>query len=384
VSRFLFVVPPLAGHVNPAAAVSRALSERGHEVAWVGPESFLRPVLGPDATIYRTGLRMYRGLRDTGTTAERAFLDEYVLPLARFVMSAVEAATDSFGPDLLVVDQHAVAGALVALRRDLPWAGLLPSSMALHRDRSPEVDAWAHGPLAKLCAEAGLPGIDPLSVLYSPHLQVAFTTTALTGPVELSPQAVLVGPALAERAGDPSFPLDWLDPARRHVLVTVGTQNVDVATNFYRRVIDALDGRRLQAIVVAPTESLPDPPEHVLIAPRVPILDLLPHLDAVVCHGGMNTVCEALLHGIPLVLAPITLDQPVTAEQIVRAGAGIRVDFTTAASADLGAALDAVLTEPSYRAAARRVGDSLRAAGGAPAAAQHLEALVVGSTLSPC
>lgn len=375
-SRFLFVVPPLAGHVNPAAAVSRALSERGHEVAWAGPESFLRPVLGPDATVYRTGMRMYRGLRDTGTTPEQAFLDGYVLPLARFVLDAVDQAVESFGPDLLVVDQHAVAGALVAVRRGLLWAGLLPSSMALHRDRSPEVDAWAHGPLAKLCAEAGLPEIDPLSVLYSPHLQLAFTTTALTGPVELPPHVVLVGPALAERHGDPPFPLEWLDPARRHVLVTVGTLNVDVATDFYRRVIDAVDGERLQAIVVAPAESQPDAPEHVLVAPRVPMLDLLPHLDAVVCHGGMNTVCEAMLHGIPLVLAPIHLDQPVTVEQIVRAGAGIRVDFDTASSAGLSAALDAVLSGPSYRDAARRVGDSLRAAGGAPVAARHLEAFV--------
>src|SRR5947209_19508604 len=117
------------GHVNPAVAVSRALSGRGHEVAWAGPESFLRPILGPDATIHRTGMRMYRGLRDTGTTAGQAFLDGYVLPLARFVIGAVDQAVESFGPDLVVVDQHAIAGALVAIRRGLPWAGLLPSSM---------------------------------------------------------------------------------------------------------------------------------------------------------------------------------------------------------------------------------------------------------------
>jgi MGT family glycosyltransferase len=255
--------------------------------------------------------------------------------------------------------------------------------MALHRDRSPEVDAWAHGPLAKFCVEAGLPEIDPLSVLYSPHLQLAFTTTALTGPVELPPHVVLVGPALAERAGDPPFPLDWLDPARRHVLVTVGTLNIDVATDFYRRVIDALDGERLQAIVVAPVESLPDAPEHVLVAPRVPMLELLPHMHAVVCHAGMNTVCEAMLHDVPLVLAPINLDQPVTADQIVRAGAGTRVDFDTASSVELRSALDDVLSGVSYRDAARRVGDSLRAAGGAPVAAEHLEALVARRPPTP-
>ncbi len=39
----------------------------------------------------------------------------------------------------------------------------------------------------------------------------------------------------------------------------------------------------------------------------------------------------------------------------------------------------AVLDDPSYRAAARRVGESFAAAGGAPAAADQLETLLTGS-----
>jgi UDP:flavonoid glycosyltransferase YjiC (YdhE family) len=373
VARFLFVVPPLAGNVNPAAAVARALASRGHDVAWVGPESFLRPVLGPDATIFRTGMRMYRDVRGAGSAL--TFLNQYVLPLARFVIAAVDEAVRTFEPDALVVDQHAPAGALVGFRHGLPWASLLPSSMALGHYRPAEVDVWAKGPLARYCAEVGLPDIDPLTAMYSPHLQVAFTTTALTGPVEAPPHAVLVGPALGDRPDDTAFPMDWLDPARRHVLVTVGTLNTDVAADFYRRAVDALDGERWQGIVVAPDGTLADVPDHVMAVPHVPMLELMPALDAVVSHGGMNTVCEAALHGVPMVLAPITLDQPVTAEQVVRAGAGVRVDFDAASPAELRAALESVLGDPSPRDASRRIGDSFRAAGGAAAAAQHLERL---------
>lgn len=374
--RFLFVVPPVPGHVNPAAAVARALSAQGHETAWVGPESSLRPVLGPEATVYRTGMRLYRDVRGPGVNAGLAFMTEYVLPLAKFVIQAVEAAVDAFRPDVLVVDQHAVAGALVAFRRGLPWAGLLPSSMALGGHRPPEVDVWVRGPLAKYCADLGLADIDPLSAMYSPYLQIAFTTTALTGPLELPPHTVLVGSALGERPDDAAFPVEWFDPARRHVLVTVGTLNVDVAAGFYRRVVEGLDGERHQAVVVAPAEAVPDAPDHVLVAPRIPMLDVLPHIDAVVCHGGMNTVCEAALHGAPLVLAPITLDQPVTAEQVVRAGAGLRVDFDTASPEELRSALETVLDDPSFGEASRRIGDSLRAAGGTALAVRRLEGLL--------
>ena len=35
-ARFLFVVPPFAGHVNPTIPVAAELVSRGHEVAWAG------------------------------------------------------------------------------------------------------------------------------------------------------------------------------------------------------------------------------------------------------------------------------------------------------------------------------------------------------------
>ena len=55
------------------------------------------------------------------------------------------------------------------------------------------------------------------------------------------------------------------------------------------------------------------------------MLELLPELDAVLCHGGMGTVTEALAHGVPLVVAPIRADQPAVARQVTQAGAGLEV-----------------------------------------------------------
>ena len=54
----------------------------------------------------------------------------------------------------------------------------------------------------------------------------------------------------------------------------------------------------------------------------MPQLALLRHVDAVVCHGGHNTLCEALALGLQLVLAPVRDDHPLVADQVVAAGAG--------------------------------------------------------------
>jgi zeaxanthin glucosyltransferase len=381
-SRFLFVVLPLAGHINAPLAVSEVLLEAGHEVAWCGPESYLRPLVGPDATVCPTGSRFYPEQDRHGPAALRQVWDTYLVPMAQFTLRAVERAVTGYRPDVLVADQHAFAGALVAQRHGLRWATLAPSALELTRrpGDAPEVDAFVGSHLALLRQKAGLPPGPDAEVLFSPHLVIAFTTEALTGPGRRPEHCVLVGPALGRGPAYAGFPWDWLDPHRQHVLVTVGTLADSVARDFFATATRALAGLgdRLQAVLVAPADAVPDPPEHILVAARVPTLRMMPQLQAVVSHGGMGIVGEALAGGVPLVVAPIRYDQPTVADQVAAAGAGLRVPFAGLTAQQLRAAVIAVLDDPAYRAGARRVGDSFAAAGGAAAAAAHLERLAAG------
>jgi zeaxanthin glucosyltransferase len=379
VSRFLFFVPPLIGHIIPAAAVAAALTERGHEVAWTGSESRLRPWLGPEATVYPTGMRLFRGQPDTGMTAVKSLWEGFTVPFARFTLPAVEKAVEAYRPDVLVSDQQALAGALVAQRHSLPWATLCASTLELTRPfkQLPKVEAWLGGHLATLAAEAGLDIDQAGDLRFSPHLVIIFISRALMGELTFPDHFMFVGPALGPRPPVPGFPWDWLDPARRHVLVTVGTMADSVEVDFYGRAVEGLRplGDSVQAIVVGPPEAMPDVPEHILVQPRVPMLELMPRLDAVVCHAGTNTVCEALAYGVPLVVAPLTRDQPVSAALVVGAGAGIRVHFHRVSAGALRAAVLALLSDPAYRTAAGRIRDSSAAGGGVAAAAERLERL---------
>ncbi|WP_327287809.1 glycosyltransferase [Streptomyces sp. NBC_01198] len=381
--RYLFVSLPLTGHAHPMAAVSRALTARGHEVLWAGSESFLRPVLGPDAAIAPIPLRAHRGQADRGMAAARSRWAGYAVPHAKATLPGIERAVAAFRPDVLAVDQHAVAGAIAAHRAGLPWASLAPTTMELTRPYRalPRVEAWIHAQMAAAWAAAGMPGEPPHDLRFSPHLLIGFTGTALSGPLGWPDNAVLVGPALAPRPPDRDFPWDRLDPARRLVLVTVGTLSMDLAQDFHARVVEALRplARTVQAIVVAPDGTVPGAPEgDVLVRSRAPVLELMPRLDAVVSHGGLNTVCEALAHGVPLVVAPIKGDQPINAARVEAVGAGRRVRFASVRPKELREELLAVMEEPSYRAAAHRVARSFAAAGGAGAAARHLEGLLDG------
>ena len=186
------------------------------------------------------------------------------------------------------------------------------------------------------------------------------------------------GSSFTDRPDATPFPWEWLDPARRHVLVSLGTVNAQAGARFMAAAVEALAPMDLQAVLVAPPElvTVPHDVTNVMVRSRVPQVALLGHVDAVVSHGGHNTVCESLAHGLPLVLAPIRDDQPIVADQVVRAGAGVRVRFGRVGPVELREHLETVLDDPAYRRAARAVGESFRQAGGAGAAADAVGRLL--------
>ena len=383
VARFLFVVVPVVSHLWPAVAIGDALAAAGHEVAWCGPEGDLRPLVGPGMTIYPTGKRSYREFHEVGMAAVRELWDEYVMPLNRFIRGPVDRAVAEYQPDVVVADQYALAGALAAGARGVRWATLCAGILELTPPAAdPGVAQWARLKVAQARETAGLPADDGLDLLFSPYLVIATTARALTGTAPMPEHCVLIGAALGPRRTDPGFSWDWWDPGRRHVLVTAGTMSAHLVQGYLPRLMAALEpmAARVQVVLNAAADALPDPPPHVLVAPRVPMLDLMPRLDAVLCQAGQSTVNEALAHGVPLVVAPIRLGELIVAEQVTRAGAGIAVSFEEATPAQLGAAVTAVLGEPGYRARARRISEEFAAAGGAGAAAAHLAALAAGGS----
>ncbi|MFE6748499.1 glycosyltransferase [Kitasatospora purpeofusca] len=381
-SRFLLVVPPLTGHVHPTVGLARELVARGHEVAWTGTETALRPLLGPDATVFGTGTRAFRAQGGHGLAAVRSLWEGFIVPYARFTTKALDAAVREYRPDALLVDQHTPAGALVAHRHRLPWGTLAPGAMELGRPFRglPLLEEWMTGLLRGLWRRAGLPEEEYVDPRFSPALVLAFTGPALTGPEPVAPHCAAVGPVLTDRPADPAFPWERLLPERRRVLVTMGTLSGELGADFLARAVRALElcGPDVQPVFAAPADLLPELPAHAVAVDRAPVLELMRRgvLDAVLCHGGMNTVGEALVHGLPLVTAPIRHDQPFVAAQVAAAGAGLRVPFARVTPDHLAAALRSVLDEPGYRSEAARVGAELLAGGGAVTAADRVEALV--------
>ncbi|ONI91350.1 hypothetical protein ALI144C_01320 [Actinosynnema sp. ALI-1.44] len=375
-TRFLFVVPPLTGHVNPTVGVGGELLSRGHDVAWVGHPATLEPLLPPGSRIYpalddrlEADIReaRQRWLELKGIAVLKFLWEEFLIPLAHAMIPGAHDAVKHFLPDVLVADQQALAGPIVAGDLGVPWvtSASTPAELIRPLKSMPKVDEWVTAQLRELSRS-------DVDIRFSELLVLVFTSPLLVGET-FPPHYAFTGPALAHRPEPTGFPWEWLAPDTRKVLVSLGTLNGAAGHRFFGEVVEAVtDMPDVQVVMVAPPLSVP---RNVLVRERVPQLALMEHMHAVISHGGHNTVCEALAHGLPLVVAPIRDDQPIIADQVVSAGAGIRLKYQRVRAEEIRSALDSVLYDPGFAANARRVRESFRLGGGARAAADRLEAV---------
>jgi MGT family glycosyltransferase len=396
-ARILVVVPPLTGHINPALSVATELRYRGHEVVWAVHRELVPDLLPTDVEVHslpscsdlelgpRSG-----GVR--GLESVKFFYERFCLPLARASLQPLQAIVQTVQPDLMICDHQMLAGALVARALEIPWFTLASTNVSILK-MSGVIDAWLEDQLAHVQRDYGL------SVQarpdFSSHGVIVFSSEAMPGGKYAYYEAPyhFVGPAFTHRPVQLEFPWSELRADAARLLISLGTVSRDRGLRFYEVMMDALDNltlsdtylsrRSLQVVMVAPRELRDRPPSNFIVQPRVPQIEVLAQMDAVLCHAGHNTVCEALSFGLPLIVAPIRDDQPIVARQVIDAGAGLFMRYGRVTVATARTAVETLFREPGYRDGARRLKESFRGLGGAIQAASILDRFVRGEVLVP-
>jgi MGT family glycosyltransferase len=370
-------MPPLAGHINPALAVASQLQARGHEVAWALHSALAENRLPADARVLSLpadALRLVDCPREVrGLESVRFFYEDFYLPLARGSLFPLEKIAREYAPDFMLCDQQMLAGALVARKLNIPWLTSVTTTASILK-MSPQHDAWVAQKFSEFEAIYPLPEMRERPD-FSPAGVIVFSSRQLIGDqLECFPaRYFFVGPAYGARAIEEKFPWEKLDSNKRKILISLGTVSRDRTARFYEVMMNALADMDIQVVMVAPEEIAANAPKNFIVQPRVPQLELLPHMDAVICHAGHNTVCESLAQGLPLIVAPIRDDQPVIARQVIDAGAGLFMRFGKVTPATARATVEQLFADADLKNNAQRLAQSFEGLGGARRAAALIE-----------
>ncbi len=165
--------------------------------------------------------------------------------------------------------------------------------------------------------------------------------------------------------------------SRPLIFVSMGTSFLNTGFVFKNCVTAFKDREELDIVMAVSSEEIVKQlgtlPGHIRALPFVEqkeILAILAKADAVICHGGLSTVRESFLAGVPMIICPRAFDQAGNAKRVEELGAGIALDNNRPET--LRRAVRLMLSVPSYRENSIRIGQTLRNSGTVEEAARWI------------
>lgn len=390
--KFLFVVPPFWGHINPSLSIGKTLLERGHVVAWAGI-SPIKPELIPDGGIYyfmertaedhkdeieRIIQLQNKGANMPALEALKLGLEDTYIPFAKIMFDEFNEIVDKFGPDVIVNDCITFVGCLSGHMKGIPYATITPiTPNALHNpDTAPKVTEWIHNSIINMQRSLGIEG--DTEYIRSCTLDMYYTSQKFVGykDEDCPPYMKFIG-ALTGRPDN--TPFDWEHLAKSDlpkVYISIGTVIVDSRKAFFERMVEALGNKPVTVIAATDPKILDVWPDNFIVQGYVPQSELLKHVDVVIGHGGLNTVCDTYMNGIPMLVIPMAFDQSHTAQLIENYGCGIRLKYRRMRVHDIEYAVNELIYNKKYKKAAEEIQQSFIEAGGNKSAAKMLEKLI--------
>jgi UDP:flavonoid glycosyltransferase YjiC (YdhE family) len=366
-------VRPYRGHLQPVIPLLDALTQAGHHVVVATTDELAIDVEQRGFGWLAAGASPARLL-----AAHTAEDPSYGVVAIRAKAQDLLDSADDVRPDVVLRDATDLAAALVAEVLQVPVATYSVCHYL-------PIRLWrrlAGRSLATLRPEFGLPADPALAGLTTgPYLDVMPGTMQVPEVAELSDHRVIRYVARDEDVSVAPAAVGSLEPPA--VLVTLGTVFSD-RDRVWRTFLSAM--AEVAGTVVATGtspgygEQHPNLPGNVRLVGYVPHSLLLPGCEAIVCHGGFNTVLGAICAGVPLVCVPLAGDQYHNAGVVEQLGLGRRLAGSRLTQRQLREAVSEVRGDPSY---ARRVASVRREIAELPPASSVvalLEGLVSSST----
>ncbi len=365
--KILFINLPYTGHIVPTIGLVNELINLGCDVTYMLP-------FGWENQLDGCGAR-FHGYKNHPQLAEQ---------IKNAILEAQKIIT---GFDMVVYEQFFFLGKHLAEKYSKPAVRIF-SSYATNKHLMDEIikSGGALGIFRYKCiAKAFTKDIAKDFTLKTdnwldeitentPRLNLVYTSKETQPYFELFDKAKFkfIGPSVYERNGQ-YFNFNKSD--RPLVYISLGTV-IKGGKKFFNSCIDAFRDENIDVIISAGKKfdagKLKNIPSNIHIYNFVDQLHVLKMADVFITHGGMNSISEALVHKVPMVVIPFYADQPRNAQTIKDIGAGIVLNFSQASANSIKSSVYSLLDNTDISNNMDIIHSSMSAYGGNQAGAEYI------------
>ncbi|MED2760743.1 glycosyltransferase [Bacillus thuringiensis] len=381
---------PGEGHINPTLAIVSELIQRGETVVSYCIEDYRKKIeaTGAEFRVFENFLSQINIMERVNEGGSPLTMLSHMIEASERIVTQIVEETKEEKYDYLIYDNHFPVGRIIANILQLPSVSSCTTFAVNHYinfhdgQESRQVDEM--NPLYQSC----LAGMERWNKQYGMKCNSMYDIMNHPGDItivytskEYQPRSDLfdesykfVGPSVATRKEVGSFPTEDLKN-EKVIFISMGTV-FNEQPALYEKCFEAFKDVDATVVLVVSKKinisQFENIPKNFKLYNYVPQLEVLQHADVFVTHGGMNSSSEALYYGVPLVVIPVTGDQPFVAKRLIEVGAGITLNRNELTSELLRETVKKVMDDVTFKENSRKVGESLRNAGGYQRAVEEI------------
>ena len=357
--KILFINLPYHGHVVPTIGLVQELIKQGCEVTYLMPFDWEEKVAESGAKFYG-----YKNHRQLSEQIKNAY-------------ATAESIVEQF--DFIIYEQFFFLGKHLAEKYNKPVARIFTAPVTNEKlmkefitSKGP-LSIFKHKWIARAFTQDIAKGISMKTdnwldeIIYNPpELNLVYTLREYQPYESEFPeeQYKFLGPSIYERKAE-SF--DFVKGINPVVYISLGTV-IKGAVSFFQNCLEAFRDENIDVIISVgknfDSRKLKNIPSNIHIYKSVPQLEVLNMADVFVTHGGMNSVSEALVYGVSMVVIPFVSDQPVNAQCIEKLGVGKRLEYSEVNKDTLKEYVQSVLLDADMKENIAKVQKLIRQAPG--------------------
>ena len=367
--RILFINLPYHGHVIPTIGLVQELIKAGHQVTYLMPCDWADKIVdcGADFLGYENNPKLDKQIRNAFFKAEEVIASYDLVLYEQFFFVGKHLAEKHSKRCVRIFTAPAANKEL--MRQFISSGG----PMGIFR--APLIGTlWTQDCVKGLGIRLKCSNWLDEIVENPPDCNLVYTLRSFQPFAEDFPeeQFHFIGPSVYDRKEE-DFPV----LPKGVICISLGTI-LKGAEKLFRVCVDAFQNENVTVVMSVGRRfdiaKLGKLPENFIVKNRIPQVSVLKQAGALITHGGMNSVSEAMVHGVPMLVIPFVSDQPVNARQVEKLGLGKVLDYKRVTAANLKASAFAVMKDEYIREKMRKIQAEISRASGNAGAVRIIEA----------